>query len=535
MESRGRRSLSVSTDGVIFSTPVTYTYDGVGYVTGVYPNKAPATGGTEIRLTGVNFTNSRTLACKFGDVMVAAKWHSTREIRCSTPRHVPSTVLIEMTNNGIDSSISGNKFTFYLDVAVNRLHPRNGPETGGTSVRVTGLNFIMSPSLMCKFGNVKTKVLEYISSSEIICITPPSSTIGVTWSVPVEISNNNITFSGNGMRFTYDPRAIVLALTPSSGYDKGGSRIVIYGSNFRNYRTLSCAFGAIEVPAYYISRTEVECISPPHPSRAILVEVSLNGFDYSFSQQVFMYINTPSIETIWPLSGPAFAGGTLLTVTGTGFVNSNLLLCRFGQIVVPAAYLNDKTITCRSPPGQPGLISFEVSTNAVDFSSSEKRFLYYRDVAVSFVRPTRSLATGQIPVFFRGTNFMNSSSLGCRFGENKVRAVFVSPSLLVCIAPAREIGSHNISTIVAAEVTNNGLDYSGSNTKFEYRQFCPPSKYCPHLQILGAPNGTATGTGAGQFNFTLCKPGEFQPRRSQSRCLKCPVGFVCPDFRNVEA
>ena len=123
-----------------------------------------------------------------------------------------------------------------------------------------------------------------------------------------------------------------------------------------------------------------------------------------------MYINTPSIETIWPLSGPAFAGGTLLTVTGTGFVNSNLLLCRFGQIVVPAVYLNDKTITCRSPPGQPGLISFEVSTNAVDFSSSEKRFLYYRDVAVSFVRPTRSLATGQIPVFFRGTNFMNSSS-----------------------------------------------------------------------------------------------------------------------------
>ena len=212
--------------------------------------------------------------------MVAAKWHSTREIRCSTPRHVPSTVLIEMTNNGIDSSISGNKFT-YLDVAVNRLHHAMVPKRVEHMFALL-LNFIMSPSLMCKFGNVKTKVLEYISSSEIICITPPSSTIGVTWSVPVEISNNNITFSGNGMRFTYDPRAIVLALTPSSGYDKGGSRIVIYGSNFRNYRTLSCAFGAIEVPAYYISRTEVECISPPHPSRAILVEVSLNGFDYSF-------------------------------------------------------------------------------------------------------------------------------------------------------------------------------------------------------------------------------------------------------------
>ena len=56
-------------------------------------------------------------------------------------------------------------------------------------------------------------------------------------------------------------------------------------------------------------------------------------------------------------------------------MNSNMLLCRFGQIVVPAAYLNDKTITCRSPPGQPGLISFEVSTNAVDFSSVKNAFV----------------------------------------------------------------------------------------------------------------------------------------------------------------
>ena len=526
----GRQAISISTDGVIFSSPLPYAFAGTAFVTGVYPNKAPATGGTEIRLRGMNFTNSRALSCKFGDVMVHAQWHSPQEIRCLTPRHVPSTVLIEMSNNGIDTTVSGHQFTFYANLAVNRIYPNNGPEAGGTTVRISGLNFIQTSSIMCKFGNVKTRVTEFISSSEIICITPPSPTAGVTWSVPVEISNNNLTFSGNGVRFTYDPRAVVLALTPSSGYDKGGSRVMVYGSNFQNYPALSCSFGSVQVPAYFLSRSEIECISPPHPARAILLEISLNGFDYTFSQQIFNYVEPPAVKKIWPLSGPGFSGGTLLTVTGNGFVNSQHLLCRFGQIIMPAAYLSDTTLTCRSPPGQPGLVSFEVSTNAIDFSTDGKRFLYYRDVAVSFVRPTRSLTTGQIPVFFRGTNFMNSSSLGCRFGENKVRAVFVSPSLLVCVAPAREIGSHNVSSIVTAEVTNNGLDYSGSNTKFQYRQFCPPSKYCPHLQILMAPNGTATGTGKGQFNFTLCKPGEFQPRRSQSRCLKCPVGFVCPDF-----
>ena len=124
---------------------------------------------------------------------------------------------------------------------------------------------------------------------------------------------------------------------------------------------------------------------------------------------------------------------------------------------------------------------------------------------------------------------MNSTSLGCRFGENTVRGVFISPTLVVCIAPAREMGAHNASVIVSAEVTNNGYDYSASNVKFQYTQFCPGSRYCPHLQVLMAPNGTAS-YGKGQFNFTMCKPGEFQPRRAQSRCLKCPVGYICPDF-----
>ena len=52
VESRGRRSLSVSTDGVIFGTPMTRIHTMGQAYTGVYPNKAPATGGTEIRLTG---------------------------------------------------------------------------------------------------------------------------------------------------------------------------------------------------------------------------------------------------------------------------------------------------------------------------------------------------------------------------------------------------------------------------------------------------------------------------------------------------
>ena len=230
-------------------------------------------------------------------------------------------------------------------------------------------------------------------------------------------------------------------------------------------------FGTIDVPGYYISQSEVECISPLQVNDDVEVEVSLNGEDFSFSRRSFSYTETPTVSKIWPLSGPAWAGGTLVTVMGTAFSNTQHLSCRFGQLVVPAMQVSNAKMACRSPAAQPGLVSFEITTNGLDFSTSNMRFLYHTDVSVAYVRPTRSLSTGQIPVFFRGTNFMNSTSLGCRFGENSVRGVFISPTLVVCIAPAREMGAHNASVTVSAEVTNNGYDYSASNVKFQYTQF----------------------------------------------------------------
>jgi hypothetical protein len=525
----GMQSFSVSVDGRTFSSPQMYYYRKGAYVTNIIPNKAPASGGSIILVEGLNFTNSRDLSCRFGEVVVRAIWHSTKEIRCNCPRHVPSSVVFEVSNNGVDFSSSGKQFKFLASASVTAISPTHGPEDGGTVVTVFGIHFVASKDLVCKFGLVRTRVVEFISSTEIICIAPPAPTIGTTWGTFVEIANDNLTFTGNAEKFTYDPRVLIFDISPKSGYTRGGSRVMLYGTNFRNYLGLTCKFGTIDVPGYYISQSEVECISPLQVNDDVEVEVSLNGEDFSFSRRSFSYTETPTVSKIWPLSGPAWAGGTLVTVMGTAFSNTQHLSCRFGQLVVPAMQVSNAKMACRSPAAQPGLVSFEITTNGLDFSTSNMRFLYHTDVSVAYVRPTRSLSTGQIPVFFRGTNFMNSTSLGCRFGENSVRGVFISPTLVVCIAPAREMGAHNASVTVSAEVTNNGYDYSASNVKFQYTQFCPGSRYCPHLQVLMAPNGTAS-LGRGQFNFTMCKPGEFQPRRAQSRCLKCPVGYICPDF-----
>ena len=510
-----------------------YEHDTMPSVKKMIPSTGQASGGVVVIVQGFNFTNTVELACKFGDVHVNGQWFSMTEIRCLTPRHIPATVYVEVSNNGIDWSESGIDFTFQADASVSSLYPTHGPERGMTLVTVYGNHFVNSHSLGCRFETIRTKMHQYVSSTEVVCFAPDSRRLGRPASVKVEITNNNQTFTTNAVRYFFDASVAVAVLSPQSGPSSGQSRVIVYGHSFRDYPTLGCKFGDIKVNAFFITSSEIECVTPAMPIQSAPIEVTLNGYDYTFSKVEFHFEPEIIVTNIWPTMGPAFAGGTVVTVRGSGFRETTKLRCRFGNnAIVPARFIDTSTIVCRAPQSRPGLLSFSVSNNLMDFSKSNIRFLYYTDNSVSWVRPTRALITGQRPVFVRGTNFMNSTSLKCRFGISEVRAIFLKKTLVVCQVPSRVIGYGINATrkqTVNVDVSNNGLDYSASHVKFEYLLECPKGNYCPHLDILSVPNGTAS-TNNGEFNFTLCGPGTFQPRMGQPRCLKCPVGYVCPDF-----
>ena len=145
------------------------------------------------------------------------------------------------------------------------------------------------------------------------------------------------------------------------------------------------------------------------------------------------------------------------------------------------------------------------------------------------VRPTKVLETGQVPVMLKGSNFMNTTTLACRFGSAVVKASFVAHWLVVCMAPShsaqlhlqRKFGSFSV------ELSVNGIDYTDSGKTIEYIQASPEGHYVQDWVPSLSPNGTYS-TGGGDGNFTLCHPGSFQPSSGAGRCLLCPVGFMCP-------
>lgn len=272
------------------------------------------------------------------------------------------------------------------------------------------------------------------------------------------------------------------------------------------------------------------CTAPPHLPGVVSVELTSNGADFSMSAALFTYYPEVNIVSVWPVLGSASGGGTTVTIYGEGFRNSAELLCKFGNIIgTEATWLSSTKLLCRTPPHRPGLVEIRVANNGADFSLTASEFLYIDDPSLEGVRPAQVLETGQVPVMLKGSNFMNTTTLACRFGSVVVRASFISHWLVVCMAPShsaqlrlqRKLGNFSV------ELSFNGLDYTDSGQTIEYIQAIPEGHYVQDWVPFLSPNGTYSARG-GNGNFTLCYPGSFQPSSGTERCLLCPVGFMCP-------
>lgn len=457
--------------------------------------------------------------------MVPALFYSSNELRCKSPRQVPGTVVLEVTMNGVDFSVSGKVFSFAADASVMEVFPTSGPPVGGTFVTITGSYFVQGMELYCRFGDIIVPFARYVSSNEIICISPPSS-MHRAEAVFVEVTNNNHTFSNNMVPFFYHPTVDVLVVNPTRGPSTlEETPVVVKGTNFRDEASLSCRIDDLVVAAQYLSPTELVCFVPAHFPGTFALEVSLNGADFTTSAVEFTYDPSVLVTQIWPVLGPAAMGGSILTIRGDGFYQNTDLACRLGQAVVPAHFINNQTILCKTPPSRPGLVSVEVTNNMIHFSASGLQFLYVPDASVYAVTPSKGPATGQYPVFFTGSNFLNTTALGCKFDSLEVRGHFLSPRVVMCVAPQRFAGSIDYAKIVTVEVryleaphashasysrrnrrdhfplfqisfskyelfvplqvTNNGLDYTDSGVKFQFYDRCQQgTSFAPLIRKL---------------------------------------------------
>jgi len=100
--------------------------------------------------------------------------------------------------------------------------------------------------------------------------------------VAVEVSMNGQDWSTQGVTFTYTPIAIVTRISPTHGPRKGGTEVIVYGTNFVKSSLLACQFGdsadMVTSAVRYMNGSQIICITPPsfYESK-IVVRVTNNG------------------------------------------------------------------------------------------------------------------------------------------------------------------------------------------------------------------------------------------------------------------
>lgn len=160
-----------------------------------------------------------------------------------------------------------------LPPVVKKLSTVTGPETGGTSVTITGLNFKAPDVTAVKFGNTPAVKFTVTSATSLKAVSPASSP-GVVDITLTNAAGQSVVVSAD--RFTFTPPPTVSSVTPNTGPAAGGTSVTVKGLNFLVGKT-TFKFGTAKATSVNCtSSTECTMLSPAHAAGSVDVIATAN-------------------------------------------------------------------------------------------------------------------------------------------------------------------------------------------------------------------------------------------------------------------
>lgn len=222
------------------------------------------------------------------------------------------------------------------------VQPSVGSPNGGEAVTIQGGGF--DAPVRVTFGGVPAQV-QSVGSNRIQVITPPANeSVPVGETLPVDVAVT-INLNEEGQASDVLPSAFiysrggttqqpqVFSVTPASGPNEGGTRVVINGEGFQapvqvffGDGASASSFTGIEATVESVTPSQIVVTSPPAQGFGqnnlnqvvdILIRNLASGFS-TIAPSSFQYGSDVIITATGPGSGP-YTGGTEVTIHGQGF------------------------------------------------------------------------------------------------------------------------------------------------------------------------------------------------------------------------
>lgn len=212
----------------------------------------------------------------------------------------------------------------------------------------------------------------------------------------------------------------------------------------------------------------------------------------------------PIVSTVSPASGTT-AGGTAVTITGTGFQGGAAV--SFGGTNAISVVVNSATqLTATTPARMAGVVNVTVTNPGGLNGSKASAYTFVAPPApgptITAVSPSSGTTAGGTTVVITGTNFQNGATV--TFGGTAAAVTFNNSTRLTVTTPARASGS------VAVVVTNPGGLNASRNPGFFYSAPSVASDFYTITPCRLLDTRNATGSWGGpvlgpsvQRNFTV--------------------------------
>lgn len=343
------------------------------------------------------------------------------------------------------------------DFFVTSVEPSAGDAAGGQQVRIRGAGF--KAPLRVTFGGVSGRVIEIPSSGAIVVETPPASpepAPGTSVAVDVTVTNSltdpvpaTDTLPG-GYFYSMDPDPVpqpvfVTSVQPPTGTANGGDSVVVVGGGFRAPLQVELGGKAAQVVSFTSTRISIVTPSSPQPvaddatlAVDVKVTVSLNespqvgtlagGFTFLGDDAPIPVV----VSSLTPGEGP-YTGGTLVTVTGSGFVSPvSITLGGVGQLnptFVSSTQVRFTTAAisvAQCPAGGVVQVTGVTVTNLGDGASGTGLLAFNYRVPLPRIRrisPTSGPQLGNTVVSIEGEGFESPARVSFNEGDQQFAAV----------------------------------------------------------------------------------------------------------------
>ena len=283
--------------------------------------------------------------------------------------------------------------------SVKSIVPGSGLITGGTTVTVTGSNFVNGTAI--NFSGVQAVSVTFLSDTTLSVVTPPHA-VGI---VNVTASNPDGWMGTLSNGYTYlNLPPVILSLDKTTGPASGGTIVTITGTDFLEPPTVKVG-GIAAINVQYINSTTVIFTTPAHAVGS--EDVMLTNYDGQSSTlpQAFTYTPPPTIASVSP-SSMLKTGGEPITITGSGFTATSVV--NFGDVAAQnVTFVNPTTLTVVVPAHDAG-IDDVIVTNPDGQSAILANGFNFIDLppVVSAVTPASGSTVGGTNITISGTNFI---------------------------------------------------------------------------------------------------------------------------------